>query len=226
MPKNPPESQMRLEFVPLSVVQRWPRNPKKHDEEGLDDSIERFGYVTPMLRDETTGKLVGGHGRLEALQRRKAAGQKAPKRIVVKGDEWYVPVVCGIAFDSESEAEAYLLADNKIGMNAGWDEKMLAESLANLEASGPEALRGIGWSTEDIQTMVSQAQLADLKLPPIALAQSEAPVEPRGDKFWVWVPCETRAQQEQLLAAFGKGKGRELDVHRMLEAVADPVAVD
>ena len=55
----------RIEYLPLSAMVRWPRNPKGHDLGELHGMIARFGYVMPMLIDEGTGRLVAGHGRLD-----------------------------------------------------------------------------------------------------------------------------------------------------------------
>lgn len=140
----------RIEYIQLEEVLRWPRNPKTHDEAGMDASLERFGFVQPLIIDETTKQLVAGHGRLEALQRRKAAGKSPPSRIVKKGDGWMVPVVRGITFGDAANAELYLIADNRLTEAGGWNDAALAEMLARL---GADKLEGTGFEWEDVEAL-------------------------------------------------------------------------
>src|ERR1700674_4605399 len=88
---------LHVEYLPLSGLKPATRNPKNHQVETVLASMERFGYVAPMILDERSGRLVAGHGRLESLKRAKRAGQKPPDRIRVAGAEWLVPVVRGVA---------------------------------------------------------------------------------------------------------------------------------
>lgn len=154
------QDRITLEYVALKDIQRWPTNPKRHDEKSLGDSFDRFGYTQPMLRDETTGKLVAGHGRLEKLQALKAQGGKPPGRIIAAPDgEWLVPVLRGIAFANEAEAEAYLLADNRISEIGGWDEAALSATLARVQATA-KGFTGSGYNAADLTDV--QARLKKL----------------------------------------------------------------
>ena len=146
---------MRVDYLPLSTLARAPRNPKAHDLGALGQSYARFGYVSPIVLDEASGRLVAGHGRLDALQQAKASGQRPPTRIKVgpKG-EWLVPVVRGVHFRSGAEAESYLVADNRLTMLGGWDEPALAGILADLAAQ--EALAGTGFDGDDVDALLRQ----------------------------------------------------------------------
>lgn len=139
----------RIDYVPLDEVQRWPRNSKRHDTETLGQSIERFGFVQPLMLDETSGRIVAGHGRLETLIGMYDNGQSPPARVTVdaKG-RWLVPVIRGVGFKSEAEAEAYLLADNRLVEVGGWDNAELLEQLKTLSFS--DALHGVGFFAVDI----------------------------------------------------------------------------
>ena len=130
---------LRIEYFPLDTIAGWPRNPKLHADAEIDESFERFGFVAPAIRDERTQRLVAGHGRLERLIAWRDMGKPAPKRIEVRDEDgaWLMPVVCGVAFDNEQEAEAYLLADNQITMLRGWDGP-------KLQAIGDELINGAG----------------------------------------------------------------------------------
>jgi hypothetical protein len=138
---------VRVEYVSLSEIQRWPRNPKLHDKERIDKSIERFGFINPLVMDETSQRLVAGHGRLEALQGMKAEGKEPPKRIkILKNGDWAVPVLKGVGFTSEQDAEAFLIADNRLVELGGWDDAQLNEMLESL---GTENLDILGFRVPD-----------------------------------------------------------------------------
>ena len=172
-------SDRRLELVPLDELRRAPRNPKEHDLEGIGDSIGRFGYAEPILLDERTGRLVAGHGRLDALAAKMAAGQTPPDGIVSADGRWLVPTVRGWASRSDADAEAYLVASNRLTMAGGWDEAELGEVLADL-AGDPANLVGLGYSSDEIDAL-----LASLEDPEDPDAGAEDAVEPGP-----WVPPE------------------------------------
>jgi hypothetical protein len=141
---------LRIDYLRLTEIQTAKRNAKKHAKEQIQGSINRFGYTAPMLLDERTGRLVAGHGRLSALRALKARDQAPPARIEVDSDgDWLVPVLRGIAFNSEAEAEAYLLADNRLTELGGYDDQALQEILRSVNAD-TGTLEGTGWSTDDI----------------------------------------------------------------------------
>lgn len=157
---------IRIEYIPLSEIVRWPRNPKDHDLGQLHTSFERWGFTAPLLRDEGTGRLVAGHGRVEGLEQRKAQGLKPPERILLREDgEWLVPVIVGVQFASEREAEAYLVADNRLAELGGWHQDQLLEVLAEHASRGEGALRGMGYDEEDIEALrIAQAHAHRLQL--------------------------------------------------------------
>jgi len=143
----------RIEYMPLSKLVRAPRNPKSHDLGAIHGSVGRFGFVAPFILDDTTGKLVAGHGRLDALQQMKASGKPAPARVQVEGGEWLVPVVRGVSFEDEREAEAYLVADNRTTILGGWDEETLAQVLGDLAAES--VLEGTGYDGDDLDGLLA-----------------------------------------------------------------------
>ncbi len=147
MPKpktpRPEHSQLRVEYLPLGSLQPATRNPKKHRIDSVLASMGRFGYVSPMILDERTARLVAGHGRLESLQKAKLEGRDPPDRIRAEKDDWFVPVVRGIAFANDRDAEAYLLADNQTTVLGGWDERELQKIVE--EFGRADALAGTGF---------------------------------------------------------------------------------
>jgi DNA modification methylase len=96
--------------------------------------MARYGVVEPPVVDERTGRLVAGHGRLEAFADAKAVGLDVPEgvRVNAKG-EWLVPVIRGWSSRNDAEAEAYLVTSNELTITPGWDDNALAEMLADMD---------------------------------------------------------------------------------------------
>ena len=146
--------ELTIEYVPINEIKRAPRNAKSHDLGALNTSVRRFGYVAPMIEDERTGRLVAGHGRLDDLLGMKSRSEDVPKGIKVRDDGmWLAPVIKGVRFASDSEAEAYGIADNRITELGGWDEPILVQALADLAAEGEEMLEGIGFDADDLDEL-------------------------------------------------------------------------
>lgn len=143
---------LRIEWVKLSEIVRWPRNPKDHDLGLIYQSISRFGFLQPLLVDEGSGQLVAGHGRLDTLQMKRQAGEKPPAGIKVEDKEWMVPVVRGIHFEDDHEAEAYVIADNRTVEQGGWLDDRLAAVLQDHVSD----LRGMGFDRDDVDDLLSR----------------------------------------------------------------------
>jgi hypothetical protein len=150
-----PEGQPHIEYVPLDEVKKWDRNPRTHDDAAIERSIKRYGFVNPLILDERSGKLVAGHGRTAALESMQAAGEAPPARIEVRsGGKWFVPVIRGISFNSTAEAEAYLVADNRLSELGGWDSDTLRDIIRDLNDDGLE-LDALGWSQAQLDRLLS-----------------------------------------------------------------------
>jgi DNA modification methylase len=178
----------RIEYLPLDELTAAPRNPKRHSLELLRASIGRFGFATPALRDERTGRLVVGHGRSEALRGMRDAGETAPAGVQVDDTgRWLVPVVCGWASRSDAEAEAYLVADNRHTELGGWDNQELADLLADVQAFDPELIEATGWDLADLDALLAD-EATDL---PPALSDPDdvpdVPAEPVSKPGDVWL---------------------------------------
>ena len=96
-----------VEMVALTKLKPADRNARTHPKKQIQQiaaSMKRFNVVNPLVADES-GRLIAGHGRLEAA---KLLGLK------------FVPVI-QLANLSDAEARAFMLADNKLAQNAGWD---------------------------------------------------------------------------------------------------------
>ena len=118
-----------------SVTQSWPatqvqltntntlipyaRNSRTHSDEQVSEiaaSIKEWGFTTPVLIDEES-TLIAGHGRLLAAQK---LGLEQIPVMTAKG--W-----------TDAQKKAYVIADNKLALNAGWDDEMLKVELGELQ---------------------------------------------------------------------------------------------
>lgn len=105
-----------LELTELNPYEKNARTHSKKQLEKLANSISEFGFMNPILIDENN-LILAGHGRYEAA---KIAKVKS------------VPVVRHTHL-SESAKRAYILADNRISDDAGWDKELLSIELSELE---------------------------------------------------------------------------------------------
>lgn len=154
MPKRKQnETTLKVQYVGLSTLKPAPRNPKDHDLGAIILSLQRFGFVTPGVINETTGQIVVGHGRAEALTEMKRTGAVPPARIRERRDgEWMIPFVRGIEFASDEEAEAFVVTDNKLSEIGGWDWGLLPTVLSELR--DVDLLDVTGFDSEDVDTML------------------------------------------------------------------------
>ena len=147
-------------YVDIYDVVPDERNSKDHDIGVLCESMIRFGFTQPVLINNADNKILAGHGRIKALQQLHSQGYEAPKRIDVTkdtGDDkieyWSVPCHY-ININDKAEAEAYLIADNRLTEIGGWLDDKLVDSLQNiLEETG--SLDGIGWDLEDLDDLAA-----------------------------------------------------------------------
>jgi hypothetical protein len=148
------KGEARIEYIPLSKIERAPVNVKDHDAGAIHESFKRFGYVEPMVRDERTGKLVAGHGRLDALLDARQRGDKPPDGIKIMEGEWAAPIVCGISFKSDKEAAAYAIASNRLVELGGWHDRDLAVLLGTLAGKNGAGIIGTGFDTDDLDRLL------------------------------------------------------------------------
>lgn len=148
---------IRVEYIDLDEIVEADNNPKDHDLGVIYQSINRFGFNNPIILNDANGKLLVGHGRLQALKLIRDAGEDAPERIVVEDGCWQVPVIKGVNIDNPAEAQAYLLADNRLTELGGWKNMDLIESLNEiLEETGD--LDGTGYDLEDVDSILKSLE--------------------------------------------------------------------
>jgi DNA modification methylase len=151
----------------------YARNARRHSKKQIKqiaDSIERFGFTNPVLISDD-GEIVAGHGRVEAA---KLLGLKT------------VPTL-RLSHLSETERRAYVLADNKLALNAGWDQEILAielQALVDLDFD----LGVTGFSLAEVDLTLDAARNSDPETP--AGPEDDIPAMPdravtRGGDVWV-----------------------------------------
>ena len=147
--------QVRVVLTPLSKLTEADRNVKDHDIGAIHESMNRFGFTSPLLMNEATQKLVAGHGRVEALKQKKQFGEEPPKNIEIEDTgDWLVPIIRGVYFDNEDEAQAYLLADNRLTELGGWNTTALVEELQKLAEN--TGLEGTGFDDADLNALMEE----------------------------------------------------------------------
>jgi len=69
-----------IEYMPIDSILPATSNPKNHAHQQIVNSVGRFGLASPPVLDERTGRLVAGHGRIEALTIMRDSGQTPPPK--------------------------------------------------------------------------------------------------------------------------------------------------
>lgn len=141
--------------VPLASLSHDPRNARTHSPEQiaqLKASIMRFGFTNPALYDDE-GVLVAGHGRAAALAELfdEGAAVRLPNGATLAPG--HIPAVNCTGW-SEAERRAYALADNKLALNAGWDEDALRREITALMDQDPDIVGVAGFADDDVAALL------------------------------------------------------------------------
>lgn len=118
----------------------YARNSRTHSDEQIAQiaaSMKEWGWTNPVLIDETGG-IIAGHGRIMAAQR-------------LSIDE--VPCMVATGW-TEAQKKAYIIADNKLALNAGWDNEMLAVEFKELDGLGFD-LELMGFGPDELAPLLS-----------------------------------------------------------------------
>ena len=132
-----------IELWPVERLRPYSRNARTHSPDQVAQiaaSIAEFGFVNPILVASDAG-IVAGHGRLLAARKLGLAE---------------VPVVV-LDHLSEAQRRAYVLADNKIALNAGWDDTLLAEELREIQSDGLD-LATVGFSASEVEALLAEPE--------------------------------------------------------------------
>lgn len=149
----------------------YARNSRTHSDEQVAQvaaSIKEFGWTNPILIDENNG-IIAGHGRLQAAQR---LGESNVPTIVLTGL-------------TDAQKRAYVIADNKLALNAGWDNDMLAVEIADLIEEGFD-LDLTGFDGDEVNKLLAESEKVEEGLTDED-AVPEAPDDPVSKLGDVWV---------------------------------------
>jgi ParB-like chromosome segregation protein Spo0J len=130
----------KIERRSIEKLIPYARNSRTHSDAQVAQiaaSIKEWGWTMPILVDEAGG-IIAGHGRVLAAR---SLGHEDVPVVVAKG--W-----------SESKKRAYVIADNKLALNAGWDFEMLASEIEELNSDGYE-LDLIGFNAEEMDKVIN-----------------------------------------------------------------------
>lgn len=129
---------LKITYKKIEDLIPYANNSRTHSDaqiQQLTKSIQEFGWTNPVLLDGENG-IIAGHGRLLAAQ---------------KLGETKVPTI-ELSHLDENQKRAYIIADNKLALNAGWDNEILSFEIAELKDAGYD-LDLLGFSSEEIDTL-------------------------------------------------------------------------
>ena len=152
-------SDLAITYLPVTALKPWPTNARTHSRKQvrqIADSIRTFGFANPVLIDEDD-YVLAGHGRIEAA------------RLLGMTD---APCV-RLSSMTPAQKRAYVIADNRLALNAGWDEAILAEELKHLSSIDLDFDLGVlGFEVAEFDALVEglepveEGDPAEDRLPP------------------------------------------------------------
>ncbi len=140
------DRELAVAYRPLDSLVPYARNARTHSEAQVAEiagSIREFGFVNPVLIAED-GTLIAGHGRVLAAR---LLGMETVPAITLAGL-------------SDTQRRALVLADNRIALNAGWDEALLALELTDLKEAGLD-LGIMGFEDGELDRLLAGTEDAD-----------------------------------------------------------------
>ena len=130
---------MQIQPRPIEGLIPYARNSRTHSDEQVAQiaaSICEFGWTNPVLLDGANG-IIAGHGRVLAARKLGMAE---------------VPCI-ELAHLSEAQKKAYIIADNKLALNAGWDNELLALEFGELQELGFD-LDLTGFDADELESLM------------------------------------------------------------------------
>ena len=144
---KPAEAARALEHLALDVLTPYARNSRTHSPEQVAQiaaSIREFGFTNPVLIDEANG-IIAGHGRVLAAR-----------------ELGLTTVPClRLSHLSEAQKRAYIIADNKLALNAGWDFEVLEAEIRALEEEDFN-LDLLGFNEKELEAIIDLEDADDV----------------------------------------------------------------
>jgi ParB-like chromosome segregation protein Spo0J len=161
---------MQLTYINTRELVPYAKNSRTHSAEQVAQiaaSIEEFGFTNPVLVDNDSG-IIAGHGRVMAAHKLKLAT---------------VPCII-LNHLTETQKRAYVIADNKLAMNAGWDHAMLSAELAELREIDFD-LGLLGFDGDEIEIILNPVE-PEQSEPSEQESEEKEPIEcPHCRKFFI-----------------------------------------
>ena len=167
-------TKLKITYKPIDDLIPYARNSRTHSEAQIAQiaaSIQEFGWTNPVLLDGANG-IIAGHGRVMAAQ---SIGEKQ------------VPTI-ELGHLTEIQKRAYIIADNKLALNAGWDEQMLALEIQDLKDVGYD-LELLGFDLNELQSIDDEEKPQD----------TEGLSTDFTDSYEIIVECVGEFEQRKLL---------------------------
>jgi DNA modification methylase len=159
---------MKITQKKVTELIPYVNNSRTHSDEQVAQiaaSIKEFGWTNPILVDGTNG-IIAGHGRLLAARK---LGHKE------------VPTI-ELADLTETQKKAYIIADNRLALNAGWDNEMLTIELNDLLADG-FALEMLGFDPKELAALLEPEVIQGLTDEDAVPEVPEEPTTKLGDVY-------------------------------------------
>jgi hypothetical protein len=131
-------TKLAIKYKKTTELTAYAKNSRTHSDAQIAQlvaSLREFGFTNPILIDDKNG-IIAGHGRLKAAQ---------------ELDYETVPTI-ELSELTEQQRRAYIIADNKLALNAGWDNELLAFEIQDLLEAGYD-LGLTGFSDEEIKAL-------------------------------------------------------------------------
>ena len=189
----------KLERWPVDRLVPYERNARTHSPEQvamIAASIAEFGFTNPILVASDAG-IIAGHGRLEAAKQLGLAE---------------VPVVV-LDHLSDAQRRAYVIADNQLALNAGWDDELLKAELADLGSLDFD-LTLLGWG-DQLPTFEEEVDLS-------ALEELEDPTDELADGVMKALQIEFRPEdyeEAKALVTAARKRGDYVGI-KLIEALS------
>ena len=173
---------MKIEYIKTAELIPYVRNSRTHSEQQVQQiasSIKEFGFTNPVLIDDGSG-IIAGHGRVMAAQ-------------LLKLDEVPTITLKGL---TDTQKRAYIIADNKIALNAGWNTEMLEIEMQDLYNSGFD-LDLTGFDMDELLAMDIDLDLREDESEGGEYEGSGIGEEYK-EKFSIIIDCDSELHQEEI----------------------------
>lgn len=195
--------QLEIEYKKVEGLIPFVNNSRTHSEEQVNQiasSIREFGFTNPILLDEDNG-IIAGHGRLQAAR-------------LLGLDEVPTITLSGL---TELQKRAYVIADNKLALNAGWDNELLQLEIQNLQEKEFD-IALLGFDEKELAKILGEDNdevVAEIKFSE-ELMESHNYVVLYFDNDIDWLSAQTHFQLESVHSKRANGKPWSKGVGRVV----------